>query len=78
LHRRAALLVIDGAMWRSQLFSHLTIDRELPRLCDWRVEQIVLTQIGRTAPRHDRLERAVRGLCARARPGYDGLRLELR
>ena len=48
--RSASLLVIDGAMWRRQLFSHLTIDRELPRLCDWRVEQIVLTQIGRTAP----------------------------
>jgi phosphoribosyl 1,2-cyclic phosphodiesterase len=75
---RASLLVIDGAMWRKQLFSHLTIDRELPRLCEWRVEQIVLTQIGRTAPPHDGLERAARRLCARARPGYDGLSLELR
>jgi len=76
--RGASLLVIDGAMWRSQLFSHLTIDRELPRLCDWEVEQIVLTQIGRTAPPQNRLERATRRLCARARPGYDGLVLELR
>jgi hypothetical protein len=54
------------------------IDRELPRLCDWQVERIVLTQIGRTAPAHDRLERATRGLCPRARPGYDGLVLTLR
>jgi phosphoribosyl 1,2-cyclic phosphodiesterase len=75
--RGASLLVIDGAMWRSQLFSHLTIDRELPHLCRWRVEQIVLTQIGRTAPPHDRLEHATRRLCARARPGYDGLVLEV-
>jgi phosphoribosyl 1,2-cyclic phosphodiesterase len=75
--RGASLLVIDGAMWRSRLFSHLTIDRELPRLCDWGVESIVLTQIGRTAPPHDRLQRAVRQLCPRARPGYDGLALKL-
>jgi ribonuclease BN (tRNA processing enzyme) len=76
--RGASLLVIDGAMWRSQLFSHLTIDRELPRLYYWQVERIVLTQIGRTAPPHDRLEHAARRLCARARPGYNGLVLELR
>ena len=62
---------------RRRLFSHLTIDRELARLCDWEVERIVLTQIGRTAPPHERLERAVRRLCARARPAYDGLVLEL-
>jgi ribonuclease BN (tRNA processing enzyme) len=30
LSRRANLLVIDGAMWRRRLFSHLTIDAELP------------------------------------------------
>jgi phosphoribosyl 1,2-cyclic phosphodiesterase len=73
----ASLLVIDGAMWRSQLFSHLTVDRELARLCDWGVERIVLTQIGRTAPPHERLERATRRLCARARPAYDGVVLKL-
>jgi phosphoribosyl 1,2-cyclic phosphodiesterase len=75
--RGAALLVIDGAMWGRQLFSHLTIDRELPHLCDWQVERIALTQIGRTAPPHERLEQAVRRLCPRARPAYDGLVLEL-
>jgi phosphoribosyl 1,2-cyclic phosphate phosphodiesterase len=75
--RGASLLVIDGAMWRRQLFSHLTIDRELPRLCDWRVERIVLTQIGRTAPAHERLEHETRRLCHRARPGHDGLTLKL-
>ena len=76
--RGASLLVIDGAMWRRQLFSHLTIDRELPRLCNWQVERIVLTQIGRTAPAHERLERAARRLCPHARPGHDGLVLRLR
>jgi hypothetical protein len=37
----------------------------------------VLTQIGRTAPPHERLERATRRLCARARPAYDGVVLKL-
>jgi hypothetical protein len=74
----AELLVIDGAMWRRQLFSHLTIDRELPRLCRWRVGRIVLTQIGRTAPRHERLAREVARLCPRAAPAHDELELSLR
>ena len=35
------------SMWQRQLFAHLTIDRELPGLCRWPVERILLTQIGR-------------------------------
>jgi phosphoribosyl 1,2-cyclic phosphodiesterase len=77
LAHRAQLLVVDGAMWRRSLFSHLTIDRELPALCRWPVERILLTQIGRTAPPHHELERAVRGLCPKASPAWDGLALEL-
>jgi Beta-lactamase superfamily domain len=70
------LLVIDGAMWGRTLFAHLTIDRELPRLCRWRVGRILLTQIGRTAPPHEQLERAVAELCPRAAPASDGLVVE--
>jgi hypothetical protein len=77
LARGAQLLVIDGAMWRRRLFAHLTIDRELPTLCQWPVERILLTQIGRTAPPHDALERAVRDLCPKASPAWDGLTLQL-
>lgn len=73
----AELLVIDGAMWRRQLFSHLTIDRELPRLCRWPVGRILLTQIGSTAPRHERLAREVVKLCPRAEPAHDGLEVSL-
>jgi phosphoribosyl 1,2-cyclic phosphodiesterase len=73
----ADLLVIDGAMWGRQLFSHLTIDRELPRLCRWNVGRILLTQIGRTAPPHPRLEREVAELCPKAAPAWDGLTVEL-
>jgi ribonuclease BN (tRNA processing enzyme) len=75
--RGAALLVIDGAMWGRSLFSHLTIDRELPRLCGWDVGRILLTQIGRTAPPHERLVRDLRSICERAAPAYDGLELTL-
>jgi Beta-lactamase superfamily domain len=75
--RGAQLLVIDGAMWQRQLFAHLTIDRELPGLCRWPVERILLTQIGRTAPPHEQLERAVRVLFAKASPAWDGLGVDL-
>jgi phosphoribosyl 1,2-cyclic phosphodiesterase len=73
----ADALVIDGAMWRRPLFSHLTIDRELPALCEWRVKRILLTQIGKTAPPHSRLGREVASLCPRAAPAYDGLGVRL-
>ena len=74
---RAGLLVIDGAMWRRRLFTHLTIDAELPELCTWSVERLVVTQIGRTAPPHSRLAREIAKLCPRATPAYDGLEMEV-
>jgi phosphoribosyl 1,2-cyclic phosphate phosphodiesterase len=75
--RDATLLVIDGAMWRRRLFTHLTIDAALPELCRWPVGRIALTQIGRSAPPHAQLARDVQTLCERAFPAYDGLRLDL-
>lgn len=75
--RGAQALVIDGAMWRRQLFSHLTIDRELPGLCGWPVERILLTQIGRTAPPHQTFAREVANLCRRASPAHDGFELRI-
>jgi phosphoribosyl 1,2-cyclic phosphodiesterase len=74
----AEVLVIDGAMWGRQLFSHLTIDRELTRLCRWDVDRILLTQIGSTAPPHERLMQAVSRLCERAAPAFDGLEMRVR
>ena len=71
--RRANLLVIDGAMWRRRLFSHLTIDAELPGLCRWPVDRVLLTQIGKTLPQHEQLGRDVAALCPKAAPAYDGL-----
>jgi glyoxylase-like metal-dependent hydrolase (beta-lactamase superfamily II) len=75
--RDAALLVLDGAMWGRSLYTHLRIDRELPEVCRWPVARIVLTQIGRSAPPHERLTREVASLCARAGPAFDGMALHV-
>jgi hypothetical protein len=68
----ATVVVLDGAMWRRRLFSHLTIDAALPTACSWSVESIVLAQIGRCAPSHKELQHLVAGLCPKARAAYDG------
>lgn len=73
----ASILVIDGSMWGRTLFSHLTIDRELPELCGWHVRRILLTQIGKTAPPHARLGKEVAAICQRAAPAFDGLSLRV-
>jgi phosphoribosyl 1,2-cyclic phosphodiesterase len=69
----ADALVIDGATWRRTIYTHLRIDRDLPAICAWDVRRIVLTQIGRSAPRHEQLVREVRRLCRRATAAFDGL-----
>ena len=73
----AAVLVIDGAMWHRSLYTHLRIDQTVPELCGWPTDRIVLTQIGRSAPPHARLEREVVLLCARASPGFDGMDIDI-
>ncbi|HEX6310663.1 MAG TPA: MBL fold metallo-hydrolase [Acidimicrobiia bacterium] len=71
--RGAAVLVADGATYGRTIFTHLRIDRDLPALCRFDVGDILLTQIGRSAPPHGQLEHVVSRLCARARPAHDGL-----
>ncbi|HEX2027674.1 MAG TPA: MBL fold metallo-hydrolase [Nitriliruptorales bacterium] len=73
----AALLVADGATYGRRIFSHLRIDVDLPRLCGWEVDRILLTQIGRSAPSHDELVREVTRRCERAAPAHDGLEVSL-
>ena len=41
------------------------------------VRRILLTQIGRTAPSHERLDRAVAEICPKAAPAWDGMTLHL-
>jgi len=76
--RGATVLAADGATWHRRIFTHLRIDEDLPELCRWEIEQILLTQIGRSAPPHQTLLRAVTSLCPRAQPAYDGLVVRLR
>ncbi|MDX1621437.1 MAG: MBL fold metallo-hydrolase [Nitriliruptorales bacterium] len=75
--RGADLLVLDGAMYRRSIFSHLRIEEAVPEVCDWNVQRILLTQIGRSAPRHEELETIVADLCDQAAPAYDGMELRL-
>jgi phosphoribosyl 1,2-cyclic phosphodiesterase len=73
----ATVLVLDGAMWHRRLFSHLTIDEALPTACSWPVGLIIVTQIGRSAPPHARLQRELAVICAKARAAHDGLVLRI-
>lgn len=73
----ADLLVVDGAMYGRSIFSHLRVDRDLPVICGWEVDRILLTQIGRTAPAHTRFADIVAQLCDRAAPAFDGLQIEV-
>ncbi len=73
----STLLAIDGATYRRAISSHLRIDRDLPTICRWDVRRIALTQIGRSAPPHDRLVRIAADLCPKAFPAYDGLEVAL-
>lgn len=77
LARGAAVLVLDAATYRRRVFSHLRIDEDLPIACRWRIERILLTQMGRSVPPHEELEQVVSRLCERAAPAFDGLEVAL-
>jgi hypothetical protein len=69
----AAVLILDGAIWRRTLFSHLTIEESHPHVRGWSIDSIFLIQIGRSVPPHAELQRKVAAICAGARAAYDGL-----
>lgn len=69
----ASVLVLDGAIWGREMFTHLRADRALHEVCSWPVDRILLTQIGRSAPPHEALIRRVADCCRRARPAWDGM-----
>ena len=51
--RGAAILVLDGSTYGRRIFTHLRIDEDLAAACEWPVERILLTQIGRSVPPHE-------------------------
>lgn len=71
------LLIIDGAMWKKKIFSHIRIDQEIKQMCTWNVEKIFLTHIGKTAPPHEILQKKLQALCAKAFPAFDGMNIQL-
>jgi ribonuclease BN (tRNA processing enzyme) len=71
----ANILIIDGAMWKKKIKSHLEVGETLLKICRAKVGKIYLTQIGRTCPNHRQFRREIKKLCPRAEPAYDGLRV---
>lgn len=75
--RDADFLIIDGATWKRKIYSHLRVDKDLSKLCSWKTEQIILTQIGKSALPHRQFQKEVAKICPKAIPAYDGLKLFL-
>lgn len=75
LMKNADILVLDGAMWDKKMIAHLDIKEILPEICKWPVSRIIFTQIGKTCPKHEILQREIKKLCPKALPAYDGLHL---
>ena len=74
--RGVDLLIIDGAMWSRSIFSHIQLDKELPKMDKWKVKRIIVTQIGKTAPSHEKFRREIRKLSKKAMPAYDGMKVK--
>lgn len=75
--QKADLLIIDGAMWKDQIFTHLTIDKYISEVCRWKVKKIFLTQLGKSIPSHEQLAKEIHFLCSKTSPAYDGLILNI-
>jgi ribonuclease BN (tRNA processing enzyme) len=73
----ADVLIIDGAMWKKKIKSHLEVTESLPELCKAKVKKIYLTQIGKTAPPHRIFRKKIKRLCSKAEPAHDGLKINL-
>jgi phosphoribosyl 1,2-cyclic phosphodiesterase len=71
------LLVLDGAMWRRRLYTHLEIGAAVSIVRRWAARRILFTQLGRSTPDHASLDRWLRGIDRRIGAAYDGLEVEL-
>lgn len=78
LMEKADLLIIDGAMWGKKMVAHLDIKEILPKICKWPVKKIIFTQIGRSVPKHEILQKEIKKICPKALPAYDRMHLTLR
>jgi hypothetical protein len=64
-------------MWRRQLYTHLEIGAAVRIVKRWSARRILFTQLGRSTPDHDALDRWLRGIDPRIGAAYDGLEVEL-
>jgi phosphoribosyl 1,2-cyclic phosphodiesterase len=71
------LLVLDGAMWRRRLYTHLEIAATVQVVKRWSARRILFTQLGRSTPDHAVLDRWLRDIDPRIGAAYDGLELEV-
>jgi ribonuclease BN (tRNA processing enzyme) len=67
------LLVLDGAMWHRRIFTHLEVLATMPIVAQWPVGRVLLTQLGRSTPTHDRIDRWLHAIDPRIAAAYDGL-----
>lgn len=73
----ADLLIIDGATWKRKIFTHLRVDKDLPKICQLNVSQIILTQIGKSVPFYRQFQTELTKICPKAFVGYDKLKLSI-
>lgn len=71
------LLVLDGAMWRRRIYTHLEIAATVHVVKRWSARRILFTQLGRSTPDHAVLDRWLRGIDPRIGAAYDGLEIEV-
>lgn len=67
------ILIVDGATWKRKIYSHLRVDQDLREICQWKVGQIIITHIGKSAPYHEHFAKEIAKICPQAFPAYDGL-----
>ena len=71
------IIILDGAMWGRPMFSHLDMKLITPEAKDWKVGRLIFTQIGKTAPPHEKLKSELKNLWPRAEPAFDGMKISL-
>jgi phosphoribosyl 1,2-cyclic phosphodiesterase len=71
------LLVLDGAMWQRRLFTHLEIQSTVPIVARWPVRRVLFTQLGRSTPPHDELDRWLHDADPRFGAAHDGFELQI-
>lgn len=71
------ILIIDGATWKRTIFTHLRVDKDLFEICKLKVGEVILTQIGKSAPSYEEFAQEVKRICPKATLSFDGMKLKM-